>query len=379
MASAGRALQPAGLGCRGTPLPGRRPRPGWGVGGGGAPRRSGKEFAMIVRRLIASAAGGFRFAGGVLLAAVVAAPSPAPAALQEKTTAQEVLEGPALTIYSSADPASFNPQAFVNGARSGYSASSAPGFGVVRETRVVELNRGVQELRFTDVAAHIDPTSVALRDLDDPDGVVVLEQAFRFDLVSPTKIYQKYVGKEVGLRVNVGGQQVVKPATLLSINEGRLVLQTEEGLLFLGPWDQRIHLPSLPEELIARPTLLWKLRAREAGDHRLQIAYLSDGLTWRADYNLVLDEGEERADLSAWVTLMNLSGASYRNARLKLVAGDVQRARSDRRYEMERYAAARASEAPGGFEEKSFSEYHLYTLSRRTDVMDNSTMQLSLF
>ena len=289
--------------------------------------------------------------------------------------------GPSVTIYSSADPALFNPQQFVAQNRGGWNASSVPGFGVVRDNRTLNITKGISELRFTDVARFIDPTTVSFLDMTDPAATEVLEQSFRFDLINPTKIYEKYVGKEIGLKTTIAGERVIKQVKLLAINGGQLVLMTDEGLLFMGPWDSRIHLPSLPADLISKPTLMWLVDSKRAGERKVQTSYMTDGLTWRADYNLVLNADDTKADLGAWVSLMNLSGLSYKGASLKLVAGNVRRIQGTRYFDSAQFVRSEAISATksNGFKEKTFFEYHLYTLPRRTDVMNSSTQQITLF
>jgi hypothetical protein len=293
-------------------------------------------------------------------------------------------EGPAVTIYSSADPAGFDPQQFIAQQKQGYNpffAQQVPGFAVVKETRTAKLVEGVTDLKFTDVAEFIDPTTVSIVDLTDPAGTSVLEQNFQFDLASPMKILERYVDREIGYVQEKDGA-VVKSLTgrLISTNQGQLVLQTPEGLRFLNYGDPGIRLPALPEGLITRPTLVWKLRSAAAGDHKVRTTYQTQGMTWRADYNLVLSADDKTADVGAWVSLLNLCGARFTNARLKLIAGDVNRVQPRREFETlsEGGVVGRDAEE-SGFQEKSFFEYHLYTLPRRTDVLDQTTQQLTLF
>jgi len=293
-------------------------------------------------------------------------------------------DGPAITIYSSADPAGFDPQQFIAQQRAGYNpfyANQVPGFAVVKETRAVKLAAGVGDLKFTDVAQFIDPTTVSIVDLTDPTGTSVMEQNFQFDLASPTKILDRYVDREIGYVQEKDGA-VVKSlkGTLISSNQGQLVLSTPEGLRFLSYNDPGIRLPSLPDGLITKPTLVWKLNSAAGGDHKVRTTYQTQGVTWRADYNLVLAADDKTADVGAWVSLLNLCGATFKNARLKLVAGDVNRVHPQQNNPTAPMAAA-ALDGDGatGFQEKAFFEYHLYTLPRRTDVLDQTTQQLTLF
>jgi hypothetical protein len=296
-------------------------------------------------------------------------------------------EGPSLTVYSSADPAGFDPQQFIAQQRQGRNPAYAwqvPGFGVVKEVRSVDLVAGRNDLKFTDVAEFIDPTTVSFTDLTTPGGTAVLEQAFQFDLASPSKILERYVDRAIRYVPTKDGVPAGAEleAKVLSANQGQLVLQTGDGgLRFVSSADPGIRLPALPQGLITRPTLVWKVHADAAGRHDVRTTYQTSGITWKADYNLVLDASDTKADVGAWVTLLNLSGAAYPNARLKLIAGDVQRiaARREPPLGAARTAAKARDGAEAGFEEKSFFEYHLYTLPRRTDVASDSTQQITLF
>lgn len=289
-----------------------------------------------------------------------------------------------LTVYSSADPAGFDPQRFIAQQRSGYNNQfvwQVPGFGVVKEIREVNLRDGKNSLSFTDVAQFIDPTTVSIKDLTDSDGTAVLEQNFQFDLVSSSKLLEKYLDQEIEVILYHGDLTEVVSGTLLSA-AGQLVIQTDEGVRIV-PNSGNVRLGKLPGGLITKPALVWQLNARRSGTHSMRTTYQTSGITWRADYNLVLNGSETAADLNAWVSLMNLSGASYKNARLKLIAGDVQRVQPGGRGNAYKMKAARmaVSEAAMdvGFREKSFFEYHLYTLPRRTDVLSNQTQQITLF
>ncbi|MCG8407483.1 MAG: hypothetical protein MI923_19970 [Phycisphaerales bacterium] len=291
-------------------------------------------------------------------------------------------EGPSVTVYSSADPRGFDPQQFIAQQRQGYnptSAQQAPGFGVVKEVRQIKLEAGINELPFTDVAQFIDPTTVSFTDLTDPEGTTVLEQNFQFDLVSPEKILEKYLDRSIRVIVPSGDSTEVVSGRLLSASLGKLVLQTDQGLRVINGHGYSIELGELPESLMTKPTLVWKVQAKNAGEHRIRTTYQTNGITWRSDYNLVLNQADTMADLGAWVTLMNLSGAGYENARLKLVAGDVQRVQPRTPAFPRRGVMAMEADVSVGFEEKAFFEYHLYTLPRRTDILANTTQQITLF
>ncbi|MCH8151034.1 MAG: DUF4139 domain-containing protein [Planctomycetes bacterium] len=292
-------------------------------------------------------------------------------------------EGLAVTVYSTADPASFDPQQYISQQRQGYNmyyARQVPGFGVVKEVRTVNLKAGLNELRFTDVAQFIDPTTVSFVDLTDPQGTQVLEQNFEFDLINTQKLYEKYIDGEVGLEVTQDGETTVVTGKVLAVSGGMFILQTPQGLEFVPQGSGRIKLPPLPlEGLVTKPTLVWKIDAEQAGEREIRTTYQTNGITWRADYNLMLNADDSQADLGAWVTVMNVSGRAYQNARLKLIAGDVQRVQPEYGYRGSSPGPGKRAGLPPGFEERSFFEYHLYTLPRRTDILSNTTQQITLF
>jgi hypothetical protein len=288
-----------------------------------------------------------------------------------------------LTIYSSADPAGFNPQQFLSQQRGGFDSTNVwnvPGFGIVKQVRLIPLSKGLNTVPFTDVAAFLDPTTVNFTDLTD-GRTNVLEQAFKFDLVSPAKLMQRYLDKPVVLSIPAGDAMTTIHGTLLSATQGQLVIDTPAGLKIVPAAGSSIQLGDLPDGFLTKPTLEWLLNAKKGGDHEIRTTYQTGGLTWRADYNLILNEDDTRADLTAWVSILNVSGKGYTDTKLKLIAGDVQRIAPRRpvRMEMARGMVAMEDSLGGGFEEKSFFEYHLYSLPRKTSIASNSTQQLTLF
>ncbi len=290
-----------------------------------------------------------------------------------------------LTVYSSADPAGFDPQQFIAQQRQGYDpgyAGQVPGFGVVRDERDLEFMQGQNTLSFTDVAAFIDPTTVSFTDLTNPDATTVLEQKFLFDLASVQKVMDRYLDHEITIRYEIADGVEEVTGKLLSHNQG-LLLQTPKGLMTISNYGgaSQIKLGELPGGLITKPTLQWLINSAAAGKRNVRTTYQTSGITWKADYNLVLNTTDTAADLGAWVTLLNLSGASYPDAKLKLIAGDVQKIQR-REMRLGGRALEMAAAQPAdkvGFEEKAFYEYHLYTLPRRTDVAQNTTQQIALF
>jgi len=247
---------------------------------------------------------------------------------------------------------------------------------LVKDQRALTLVEGLNRVRFTDVAAQIDPTSVHFQSLNAPQATVVREQNFQYDLVSRAKLLEKYIDQEIVAReVREGGQVETLSGTLLSARDG-LVLRAPDGhLIFTNA--ERIELPALPEGLITRPTLVWEVETQQAGPHRVEVSYLTNGITWSADYVAVVNPDDTRADLNGWVTLTNQSGATYPFAKLKLIAGEVRRIQPPPVMDYAVRAQARMAGAPQ-FEEKAFFEYHLYTLQRKTTVRDNETKQVEL-
>ena len=246
--------------------------------------------------------------------------------------------------------------------------------GLVKDTRDARLPAGTGDVQFVDVAAQIDPTSVHLASLTNPAGLAVLEQNYEYDLLSSAKLMEKYVGQKVRLYQSDGAYH---EATLLSTQGPIFEIN---GQIHMGHTG-RVVLPGIPEHLVSRPTLVWLLRNQTAAPQRIQASYLTGGITWKADYVMVLAASDDRADVTGWVTIDNKSGAAYANAALKLVAGDVNRAVDPRRAQlaMETLAAKPASaDASRAFASEGFFEYHLYTLDGRTTLKDNQTKQLSL-
>jgi hypothetical protein len=290
-------------------------------------------------------------------------------------------DGVAVTVYS--EPGGDrNQQPIYDPVRNAW-VQPAPGFSLVRERRTLDLQEGVTTLRFTDVAARIDPSTVKFRSLTDPAGTSVLEQRFEYDLVSADKLLGKYLDKEISVTLDGAGPQTGR---LLSFDAAQLVLEDKgTGAVRIVRRDQNLrglYLPSLPGGLVTKPTLEWVVKSGRAGSHRVDVAYETAGMSWSADYTAVVAPDEASLDLSAWVTLRNESGVGYPNARLKLVAGDVHRApQPGMTPAMDEAVAlgAKRAGAEAGFEEKSFFEYHMYTLGRRTSIKENSLQQVELF
>ncbi len=246
----------------------------------------------------------------------------------------------------------------------------------VKEIRETPLAAGESVIRFEDVASRINPVTVAVRSLTDPDRFSIIEQNYVFDLISPEKLMEKYVGKEVELvETDETLKTSITPATLLSINGGP-VYRIGDRIAIGHPG--RVILPKLPEALYARPTLLWRLDNGGAPRQRLEVAYLTGGLSWSADYVAVVDAADTKAALTGWVTLTNQSGARFDDATLKLVAGQVNRAAPAPQVMMAMDRMAEAKAGAPRFAEESFFEYHLYTLDRKTTLAENESKQMRL-
>lgn len=296
---------------------------------------------MINRRLLVTI-----LAATVLAQVTFAADTPAAPAQPE--------EGVALTIYNQ-------------------------DFAVVRERRKVTVEDKLGTIRFSDVAAQIDGTSVSFKSLTDPEATV-LEQNYEYDLVSADKLLLKYIDKPLTVLTKDGSRYA---GNLLSFDGNQLVIRQygEKGDLVMvqrGDNVKDIEFSALPEGLITKPTLVWKLATEKPGDQLIEVAYQTAGINWQADYNAVLNPDDTKLDLNGWVTINNRSGATYKEAKLKLIAGDVRRVEPQIMANRSAMVGMGFAKAAPGFEEKSFFEYHLYTLGRPSTVADNQTKQIEL-
>ena len=252
---------------------------------------------------------------------------------------------------------------------------------LVRDVRELVLPRGGFDLRFMDIAATVNPATVHFRSLTEPSRVNVLEQNYEYDLLEPDKLLRKYVGREVTLvrrrsDNGVTSEEEVK-ARLLSYNNAP-VWQIN-GEIITGLNADHIKFPELPGNLYTHPTLIWTLDNAGAARHRVEASYLASKLSWNADYVLTVGRDDKAADLDGWVTLANGSGTAFRNTRLQLVAGDLNRVRQvfGRVMDMASRPAA-AAENKAMMAQESFSDYHLYTLARKTTINNNETKQVSM-
>lgn len=246
---------------------------------------------------------------------------------------------------------------------------------LVKDQRRVALHEGINRLAWRDVSARIMPETALLRSLG--DGVVLLEQNFDFDLLSPQTLLDKYLGQNVTvIKTNPAtGLESSELATVLSTNGG-VVLKFADRIETGMPG--RIAFKDVPDNLRERPTLVITLKSSASSVQPMELSYLTGGLSWHADYVAELSPNDDRLDLNGWVTLTNLSGTSYRDAKMQLVAGDVNRVRGEDDYVQEgRAMKAMPMAAPAMIEEGLF-EYHLYTLQRPTTIAEQQTKQVAL-
>jgi hypothetical protein len=285
-------------------------------------------------------------------------------------------------------------------------------FALVREERSMELQQGRNAVRVTGVAAQIDPTSVSLQPVSKTASMVVREQSYRYDFITPNALLNRAVGKAARITPPGGGAKIegillnpaeaIRPLSLLPPgyaqmygqrgyveNLGGLVVKTEQGYsVYRGTGYQsegtvvELGEEALPEGLVSEPELLWQVEATQGGRQDCVVSYLTDLIGWKADYAAVVDEVERQVDLTGWVTISNNSGATYRDASLQLMAGDVRRLRPEERGATDRWGgrgggAGGFRAPPPQFQEQPFFEYHLYTLEGKTTVSNKETKQLS--
>ena len=250
---------------------------------------------------------------------------------------------------------------------------------LVKDQRKVKLNAGMQKLAIRDVSAQMRPETALLRSLSNPGSFTTLEQNFDFDLLTPEKLLEKYVGKSVSIiKTNAAtGEEKTEQATVLSANNGvvlKIGNRIETGI------PGRIVYDDIPVNLRDRPTLVTQINNKAAAEQTIELSYLTGGLAWKADYVAELSPKEDTVDLSGWVTLTNTSGTSYNNAKLQLVAGDVNRVQENfpRPMALRKNLEMMAADAAAPMAEESLLEYHLYSLDRPTTIAENQTKQVAL-
>ena len=251
---------------------------------------------------------------------------------------------------------------------------------LVRDVRNLGIPRGTSDLRFMDIAATVNPATVHFRSLTEPSRVNVLEQNYEYDLLEPDKLLRKYIGREVTLvrtltEGNATRDEEVR-ARLLSFNQAPV--WEIGGQIVTGMPAHHVKFPELPGNLYSRPTLIWTLDNRGGPRHRVEASYLAGHLSWSADYVLTVARDDRTADLDGWVTVVNGSGTSFRNAALQLVAGALNRVAAARNAMKADALLQREAAASPAMVQEAFSDYHLYTLARKTTVNDSETKQVSM-
>ncbi len=249
---------------------------------------------------------------------------------------------------------------------------------LVKDVRNVSFKKGLNAIAMRDVSAKIRPETALLRSINAPGSLTLLEQNFDYDLLSPAKMLEKYVGEQVRvIKTNPAtGAETSEKATVLSANQGvvlKIGNRIETGL------PGRIVYEDVPDNLRDRPTLITQINNKGAQSQTVELSYLTGGLSWKADYVAELNSKDNRLDLSGWVTLNNNSGATYQNAKLQLVAGDVNRVqRRMRPMTKNMRADVMMAEAAAPMAEEGLLEYHLYTLERPTTIAENQSKQVAL-
>src|SRR6266567_3551975 len=251
---------------------------------------------------------------------------------------------------------------------------------LIRDVRNLTLPAGAFRLKFMDIAATVNPATVHFRSLNDPEKLGVIEQNYEYDLLEPAKLLHKYVGKEVTLvrayQENGTTKREEIKATLLSDNNGPVWKIGND--IVTGLYAESYRFPEVPANLYDRPTLLMSLENSGAKKQQIEASYLANNLSWNADYVLTVARDDKNADLDGWVTVVNNSGTAFHNAHLQLVAGELNRVPTESRIRAMDMVAAAPAKAREQFQQEAFSEYHLYTLGRKTSVEDKETKQISL-
>ena len=261
------------------------------------------------------------------------------------------------------------------------------GLAVVRQCRRIALPAGATEYRFTDVAARLDAATLQITDQTDPKGTRVLEQNYLYDLVGREAMLKRFVDRPVEF---VDENRRSYSGTLLSDRMPIMLLTRRRAVEVINANAKKsfyvLRFPELPKSFVTRPTLVWNVRAKQAGDHDVVVAYQTGGLAWRTDYTAVINGDDTRLDLSAWVTIANVSGARYPNAQVKLIAGDVRRIVEVSSPKQQRRGYGQADEddkppAPAPTEagtHRAIGDNYLYALPHRTTLEHNQTKQIQL-
>lgn len=243
--------------------------------------------------------------------------------------------------------------------------------GVVNEIRPVTLEKGISQLKITDVPSMIDPTSVHIK----LNGTV-FEQNYQYDLVSMSALLKKYIDNEI----TISDDKNAYTGKLLSIESNKIVIYTNDGLkLFPDINLMKVSVGSLPTGLLTKPTLVWKVSSETAGKQNTELSYMTGGISWSAEYVAVLNDKEDEMSFNSWVSIDNKTGATFENTSLKLIAGEVNRVQDESGHMLKGRVDYAMEDALNPFKEESFFDYHLYELNQKTTLANNENKQLSLF
>ncbi len=286
-----------------------------------------------------------------------------------------------ITIYSKATPGAMNPSTFEAQANNPNFRMNIPGYAMIRSVAEMSLIKGTGNLKFTDVAAGIDPTTVSFKSLSHPDTTTVLEQNYQYDLVGTGRMLERYLGQRITVQQIMGETFNMVEGKLMASSGSDVIIQLDNGqMVSISAGARNIVFPELPDGLITQPTLDWLVRSERGGKHDVQVSYETRGMTWWSDYNIIYQPERDTLDLNSWVTIVNQSGGTFEDAKLKLIAGDVNRAQSQQPIRVTGASIKNmAQEKADGFSEKELFEYHLYTLGRPATLPDRSIKQLELF
>jgi len=247
---------------------------------------------------------------------------------------------------------------------------------IVKMTNEMSFKKGHQTVSLTGVADKIDPTSV--RFSAKRTDVTILEQNYRYDLASSDNVLRRYIDREIAVRLKTG--ELIEG--MLQSVAGDVVVRSRDGKLNVVRTDaiERYEFPELPEGLVTRPTLFWEMFSRGDITTPTEVSYMTGGCSWHAEYTAVVSDDERQMELSSWVSIDNTSGATFHDATLKLVAGDIHRAETPApAFTVKMMRDEAEAPAPGGFEERGLFEYHLYALKGKTTIHNAEIKQVSLF
>jgi hypothetical protein len=253
------------------------------------------------------------------------------------------------------------------------------GTALVQDRRTFNLQSGTNTLDFTDVAASIDATSVSFKSLTDPTGTTVLEQNYVYDLVDSAALLNRYIDQPIEITTTTAnnGTETISGQLLSGVDD--IILRKDDGqVIVISRANVRdIRFPDLPGGLITRPTLRWLVQSANTGSQQVELTYLTGGISWTADYILLLATDNQSLGLNGWITLNNSSGAAFKDAKLKLVAGELNRLPQPQQEGLALdKATSEAVPAAPPVEQRNFSEYKLYEISRPVTVGNNETKQV---